>query len=230
VNTAADILQKINPPESYSTFEEVEAMLKDKNCFTLCLRSTFAFAKTAIKKILAENIPGDIVIAGVWRGGLAAYIQALLVEHKLTNRKLHLADTYNGFFEVPENNPLDKKMSGYFSSLDAPTGSPEEIKQLFTSLQLPFDNVCILKGDVKTTTANFNRTISLLIIDVDFYVPTLNSLINLHEHVSENGFVYIDDYNVEVYECKKAVDRFIADNHLSVEITEVNKFAVYWRK
>lgn len=44
--------------------------------------------------ILQENIPGDFLEAGVWRGGAAIFMKALLAEAAIKDRKVWLADSF----------------------------------------------------------------------------------------------------------------------------------------
>lgn len=224
-----EILKKINPPPDITTFEQAEQILANKDSITLCPTSIFLFTEKVIKTIIAENIPGDIMIAGVWRGGLAAYLQALLIEYQQDKRKLFLADTFNSFIDVSEEHPKDKKMLEYFTRLNPATGSKKEVEQLFTGLGLHLDNVIFMEGDIKETTVNFHSKLAVLIADMDFYYPTYHCLVNLYDHIAKRGYVFIDDYNVQEFECSDAVDKFIQENKIEVELKGINN-AIYWCK
>lgn len=225
-----EILKKINPPLDIATFEQAEQILADKNCITLCPVSTFLFCEKIIETIIAEDIPGDIMIAGVWRGGLAAYVQALLIGHRQDHRRLYLADTFSGFLDVSDEHPKDKKMFDYFATLAPATGSKLEVEQIFTGLGLHLDNVVFLEGDIKKTTLHFDSTLAVLIADMDFYYPTYYCLVNVYDHIAGGGYVCVDDYNVPEYECRKAVDTFMAEMDLDFKPENINQLAVYWRK
>lgn len=225
-----EILKKINPPPDVTTFAQAEQILADKNCITLCPASTFAFTEKAIKTIFNENIAGDIMIAGVWRGGLAAYVQALLIEHGQDQRRLYLADTFSGFLDVSDEHPKDKKMFDYFATLNPPTGSRTEVEQIFSGFGLHLDNVTFLEGDIRETTLNFDSPLAMLVADMDFYYPTYHCLVNVYDRIADRGFVCVDDYNVAEYECRKAVDRFREERHLGFKTENINQLAVYWRK
>ena len=57
----------------------------------------------AIKYITKQDISGDIVECGVWRGGSAMLAALTLIENQQTHRKIYLYDTYEGMSE-----PTDK--------------------------------------------------------------------------------------------------------------------------
>lgn len=224
------ILEKIKPPADMASFAEVEAMLADASCITLCLASTFAFVREQIQRLGAAGVQGDVVLVGVWRGGLAAYLQALLVESGASPRRLVLCDTFRGFLPVGDDHPRDRRMYDYFATLTAPPGSQEEVLGRMREWGLPTSNVMVLEGDVRETTAGFDRDIALLLVDVDFYEPTRAALDNLHPRVVPGGCVYVDDYGVDEYECRQAVDDFLASAGISGRPAPVNRFAVSWRR
>lgn len=231
MKTLSDVvLDRINPPLDMATFDDVERLLADPACITLCLRSTYEFVRRALSQRVARGIPGDIVLVGVWRGGLALYLQALLLELGQTDRRLYLSDTFKGFMPVSDDHPDDKRMLDYFATLRAPSGSRQEVALRMQDWDLPLDNVVFLEGDVRETTADFDRRIAMLLVDVDFYQPTRDALNNLHRHVAPGGCVYVDDYGVEEYGCRRAVDDFLAASGMQPALERVNRFAVSWRR
>jgi hypothetical protein len=120
-------------------------------------------------------------------------------------------------------------MFEYFRTLGSlPVGSEGEVMDKITRFGMPVDNVVFLSGDVKETTAAVRDPIAMLLVDVDFYEPTRATLENLHPLVSSQGTVYIDDYYVVEYGCRRAVDDYFKCNELNPEIKNVNKFALSW--
>ncbi len=230
MSKAEEVLQAVNPPETLNSFEEVEQMLRDENTLTLCLSDSFHFVSKAIDTLIAEEIPGDILLAGVWRGGLAAYLQALLLEKKQLHRRLFLADTFTGFLPVAETYPKDRKMLELFSTFTPSPISRKGVESVFIRFDLPLENVVFLEGDIAVTSKNAEYPLAMLLIDVDFYTPTYNSLENLYPNVQPGGFVYVDDYHAEVYECKEAVTEFRKLHHIHEEIQRISRYAVYWKK
>src|SRR4051794_38028988 len=56
----------------------------------------------AVKYIERNNICGDIVECGVWKGGSMMTVAETLMNLKSTNRELYLYDTYEGMSEPTE--------------------------------------------------------------------------------------------------------------------------------
>ena len=46
--------------------------------------------------VLKENIPGDFIETGVWRGGATILMRAILKEQNVEDRKVWLADSFQG--------------------------------------------------------------------------------------------------------------------------------------
>ena len=50
----------------------------------------------AIATVVAQNIPGDFVEAGVWKGGACAFARGVFKELGVTDRSVYLLDTFMG--------------------------------------------------------------------------------------------------------------------------------------
>ena len=49
--------------------------------------------RTLLETIIRDGIPGDIIEAGVWRGGACIYTRAILEAHRIKDRVLSLLQT-----------------------------------------------------------------------------------------------------------------------------------------
>ena len=67
-------------------------------------------------------------------------------------------------------------------------------------------------------------------MDVDFYQPTYNTLKLLYPRVISGGYIFIDDYGIEFFNCKKAVDTYLNENNIKVNLVPVNQFCYYFIK
>jgi hypothetical protein len=59
-----------------------------------------------VEDVLQENIPGDLIETGVWRGGASIFMRALLKVHGVTDRKVYVADSFEGFPEPARSDTL----------------------------------------------------------------------------------------------------------------------------
>src|SRR5262249_39043562 len=56
-----------------------------------------------IEDVLENKVPGDVIEAGVWRGGTAIFMKATLEAHKCHDRKVWVADSFEGL-PIPDAN------------------------------------------------------------------------------------------------------------------------------
>src|SRR5688500_14553420 len=63
---------------------------------TMVTEARMANVRSCIETVLAEGVPGDLVEAGVWRGGVAIFMRGILRAHDVTDRSVVLADSFEG--------------------------------------------------------------------------------------------------------------------------------------
>jgi len=49
-----------------------------------------------VEDVLADNVPGDFIEAGTWRGGAAIFLRAILKAHRVNDRNVLVADSFEG--------------------------------------------------------------------------------------------------------------------------------------
>lgn len=182
-----------------------------------------------IRQIIEQNVEGDLIETGVWRGGATILMRALLKELNVQDRVVWLADSFEGLPQPdPEKFPADKGNTLYKEPILS--CSIEEVKANFRLYGLLDEQVQFIEGWFKTTlpTAPVNK-LSLLRLDGDLYESTHLALEHLYPKLSSGGFVIIDDYNA-FPNCKEAVDTYRLKHNIREEIIEIDKEAVYWQK
>ena len=186
--------------------------------------------------ILRDDIPGDFIEAGVWRGGSAIFMRAILKAANVTDRTVWVADSFEGLpTPDPEQFPIEAKADkgaiinkayGRFA-VDMPT-----VQQNFQLFGLLDDQVRFLKGWFKDTlpTAPIDR-LSLMRLDGDYYESTMDGLVNLYDKLSPGGYAVIDDYGEDSWtNCRKAVDEFRQDRGITEPMIQVDSKCYYWRR
>lgn len=189
-----------------------------------------------------RKLPGAIVECGVWRGGCAA-VMAKVADTAKSNRKIWLFDSFEGMpSATKEDIGQDAKwlscgvMSEDLTDL-TPVGtniaSVEEVKELlFNRLHLKEENVVIVKGWFQNTLPAYRDRIgdiALLRIDGDWYQSTKACLETLYDNVVNNGYIIVDDYGF-FPGCKKAVDEFLQERQVTVQIIKVDYSRIYFQK
>ena len=52
--------------------------------------------RMCVESVIQEKIPGDLLEAGVWRGGASIFMRAILKAYGITDRVVWLADSFKG--------------------------------------------------------------------------------------------------------------------------------------
>ena len=178
--------------------------------------------------IRADGVPGDLLEAGVWRGGLPLFMRGWLKAHGDEQRTVWLADSFAGV--PPATHPEDAGVN--LSAADIPwIAIPrEEVEETFRRYDLLDDRVRMLEGWFKDTLPSAPVTqLALLRVDGDLYESTMDALTALYDRVAPGGFVIIDDYG-DIPACRRAVDQFRAARGIEAPITAVDWTGAFWRK
>ena len=211
---------------------EFRDLLTESNLLSITQPVFFDELKSIFDALSKNKVKGDIMEVGVWNGGTAIYMKALIEYYELSSQ-LWLFDTFDEKFctsyykHDKDLKALDKYLS--WSNLIYP--SVEVVIQNFNQFDLYDENVKILKGDIFDTYVNCDASdISLLRLDVDFFESTLFMLEKFYPKISNGGYIIIDDYGVEEFNCKDAVDKFRKDNKINNKLNLVGDFVAYWIK
>jgi hypothetical protein len=166
---------------------------------------------------------------GVWRGGACIFMKACLRELGMGNRKVWLADSFQG---LPAPNlkefPADKASKLHRKPILSV--SQKEVENNFERLGLLDENVMFLPGWYKDSLPDAPvQKLALLRLDGDLYESTWLALRHLYPKLSLGGFLIVDDYHAFPF-CKQAVDDYRQAHRISEKIIDIDKEAVFWRK
>lgn len=193
-------------------------LLKKASSLTMTsIRAQLNFIEI-INYININNIKGDIVECGVWKGGNLFLAKKLSKKSKL----IYGYDTFNGHIKKQFKKEKSlifninadifyklTKLKNFFFKKNWNYANLNEVKKnlkIFNSKKK--SNIKLIQGDIKKTfknKINLPKKIALLRLDTDWYEPTLISLKKLYPLVSKGGVIIIDDYG-SWSGCKKAVD------------------------
>jgi O-methyltransferase len=146
----------------------------------------------------ALHIQGDIWECGVYKGGTAAMMAAILKE-KCPSKRLYLFDTFEG---MPATDAVrDWHMKGNFSDTTLAT----------VTSYIGYHDMCVIrKGFIPETFAGLESAqIAFAHIDVDIYQSIKDCLEFIWPRLSPGGFVVFDDYGFPSCPgARAAVDEF----------------------
>jgi len=198
--------------------------------------------------VFADKVPGDFMEAGVFRGGIAIFMTALLVAHDpYGKRVMWFADSFQGLPHVdrPVNPRIDalvakenkrtKWVTGRFgASLTTvrqhfaqcyrnESGEAQRFNGQSRARALPGYFRDVLPGPV--------RTLALLRIDGDLYISIMDALERLYDKLSVGGWVVFDDWKFD--QARAAITDFRERRSIDAPLLFSNKTLdpmVYWRK
>ena len=184
--------------------------------------------QSCVETALAENIPGDLIETGAWRGGACIFMRGILLAHGETGRKVYVADSFAGLPPPDEEkHPADK--GDQHHTLDFLAVDLETVKNNFRRYGLLDDQVVFLKGWFKDTLPIAPiDALAVLRLDGDMYGSTMDALTALYPKLSPGGFCIVDDYALEG--CRRAVDDFRKDHHITSPLQTIDWTGRFWRK
>ena len=181
-----------------------------------------------IETVLREKIEGDLLEAGVWKGGASIFMRAALAVYGVTNRRVFVADSFEGLPE-PDDTKYPADQGDKHHKYTPLAISKMEVEDNFRKYGLLDEQVIFLKGWFKDTLPKAPiNTLAVLRLDGDMYGSTMETLESLYIKLAKGGFCIIDDYALEG--CKKAVDEYRKKNNITSELKEIDWTGRYWRK
>lgn len=213
--------------------EFLEIYKRVKKFSTHSIQRLYALYK-AMLYITENNVPGDIVECGVWKGGSSMLCARTLKSMNETKRKLFLYDTFEGMPEPAAKditffnlNAIDKwKKSVRKDKNKWNYASLNEVKKNMYSTEYPRENIVFVKGKVEETLPENNPgQIALLHLDTDWFESTYHELMNLCPLLSNLGVIVIDDYGTWLGQ-REAVDKYIKENKLKILLNRIDSFGV----
>ena len=181
-----------------------------------------------VETVLDEEIKGDFIETGIWRGGTCIFMQGLLMAYGATGRTVWAADSFEGV--PPPTLPQDQGLDLSATVYPILAVSLDEVKALFERYGLLNENVRFLKGWFKDTlAASPIERLAILRLDGDLYESTMDALVPLYDKVSPGGFVIVDDYG-SCPPCKCAIDDFRAQHGITDPLQTIDDQSAFWRK
>jgi O-methyltransferase len=182
----------------------------------------------AIETALADGVPGDLVETGVWRGGAAIFMRAVLLAHGVEDRTIWACDSFAGLPPPdPERYPSDA--GDRHHTVPFLAVGVDQVRANFEKYDLLDDKVRFVEGYFEDTLAGLPaERVALLRLDGDMYASTTVALEALYERLSPGGFAIVDDYHLGP--CRQAVDDFRRAHAVAEEIVDIDGLAAYWRK
>lgn len=183
----------------------------------------------AAEYVITNNVPGDFIETGVWRGGSCIFMRAILKSYGVFDRTIWVADSFEGL-PPPDLEKYAEDSGSTLHEYPQLAISMDEVKSNFAKYDLLDSQVQFLRGFFRDTlpTAPIEK-LAILRLDGDMYESTMDGLYNLYDKLSIGGFVIVDDY-CKVYGCNKAINDFVTQMDIKETIYNIDNVGIYWQK
>lgn len=158
--------------------------------YTMCSNARLRGLYQAVRRVVADDVPGDVVECGTARGGSAALLGLTLKQLK-SSRTLWVFDTFEGLPPPTEGDPDYEIAKDYVGTC---RGELEDVENLLRQCGI-IQQARLVKGLFKDTLpVSEVQAISVLHLDGDWYESVKVCLEQLYDRVSPGGVIQIDDY------------------------------------
>lgn len=191
--------------------------------------------QVCVEDVINRGVPGDLIETGVWRGGATIFMRAVLKAYGVTDRRVWVADSFEGF---PPPNPAKyphdtidvTRARAIADSQLAQAVSLEEVTSNFTSYGLLDDQVRFLKGWFSETLPKASiKALAIARLDSGTYESTTDVLTILYPKLSLGGYLIVDDYGYWP-SCRHAVDDYRKANGIRDEIRQIDFSGIFWQR
>ncbi|MBT8609368.1 macrocin O-methyltransferase [Polynucleobacter paneuropaeus] len=198
-----------------------------KMAHTMIGRKRLENLQFCIESIISDQVPGDLIETGVWRGGATIFMKACLKALGENERAIWVADSFEG---LPPPSPLYSPDSGdVHHTYPELAVSLEKVQDNFRKYDLLDDKICFLKGWFsKTLKTDRIRQLAIIRLDGDMYESTIDALSALYPKLNKGGFLIVDDYCLKP--CAQAIHDYRKEHNIHDEIIDIDGSGVFWRK
>lgn len=176
---------------------------------TMCGALRLDSLRDCIERCAAENLEGDIVETGVWRGGAMVFARACLDAYNLPG-KVWLCDSFQGA-PRPDQSSWAEDAGSRYHLLDQVKATRAECEASFETFGVSTEGVEFLEGYFEDTLPGplAERDITILRLDANMYGSTMHTLNVLFDRILPGGFLIADDW-VACPEERQAILDFFA--------------------
>ncbi len=180
--------------------------------------------QACIVDVINNNVPGDLLEAGVWRGGMTIFMRAALKAYGDMQRRVWVADSFCG---LPTPDFLQD--DGWWRSGDMAV-TKDEVRGNFARYGLLDEQVQFLEGYFQDSLPMAPvRHLAILRVDADLHESTLTALQHLYPKLAPGGYAIFDDYQ-NLPGCRRAIDQYRQEHGVREPIQEIDTRAVFWQK
>ncbi|MBR9701503.1 hypothetical protein GOV13_01135 [Candidatus Pacearchaeota archaeon] len=181
---------------------------------------------TNLKKVLDENVEGDIVELGCNVGTTSLFIRRFLNYYK-SEKRFHVYDSFEG---LPEKEAKDQSNTEYQFKEGECKKEKEEIINNFKRAKLKLPEIHV-GWFGKIPDEEYPRKIAFAFFDGDFYSSILDSFDKVYSRMAPNSRITIHDYQSKFLPgVEKACAEFLEDKPEKGTITNNDHIGIMIKK
>ena len=192
--------------------------------------------------VFEHDVPGDFMEAGVFKGGIAIVMTAMLLTEGVPKpRTMWMADSFRGLPALDTGRIGDAQTAGFVRAETAKAkwhkgrfSVPERAVRANLYRCVP---MAANEPMVRTLPGYFNQSLpgpvkqlALLRVDADMYTSIMDVLERVYDLMAPGGFVVFDDYKFP--QAQRAIEDFRARRGIAAPLQFYNRtldVMVYWQ-
>jgi O-methyltransferase len=183
-----------------------------------------------VQTVIDDDVPGDLLEAGVWRGGASIFMKANLKVRGDTSRVLWVADSFQGL-PVPNASLYPADTGDDLHTRSGLSVGADQVRHNFERYGVLDDRVRFLVGWFKDTLpAAPLSALSVMRLDGDMYESTWQAIEALYPKLSPGGFCIVDDYESHKSQAGQAILDYRRAHGIDEEIVDIDGMGAFWRK
>jgi hypothetical protein len=214
-------------------YEIENGLVRSTNSFSMVGTKRLRNIKFLLEELFKNNIDGDLIEAGIWKGGVLIYMRACLLAYGV-DKKVYGADSFEGLPPIDDINYPSDKIYRKILKKGNDKGlivTENEVIDNLDKFGFNDKNTILLKGWFDQTLKDERiKKICLLRIDGDMYKSTYEALNLLYKKVVKGGYIIVDDYGLKSGSCKQAVDDFRLKQNITSDLINIDWSGVFWKK
>jgi macrocin-O-methyltransferase TylF-like protien len=219
---------EVHPLAEEGRFVRLEGRDWPANATTMVGMGRLNHLQACVEEVIATGVPGDLIETGVWRGGAAILMRAVLRVRGAHDRAVWAADSFEGL-PAPDEQRYPADHGSRLHEQDFLSVSLEDVQRNFARFGMLDDQVRFVPGWFnETLPALETERWSLIRLDADLYESTLVALEQLYPRLQPGGFVIADDYWLR--SSREAIHDYRARHGIEEEIQPIDWAGAYWRK
>ncbi len=186
----------------------------------------------AVRYVVEQQIPGDFVECGVWRGGSVLAMLRTLRELGDCQRTIWMYDTFEGM-SPPTASDVDFRGNAADGLLASQSredpdsiwcySALEDVRRTLATSDYPQERLRFVPGPVEATLPSgpLPNSIALLRLDTDWYESTLLEMQVLFPRLEDRGVLIVDDYG-HWRGCRRAVDEYFSQEQIGMYLHRID--------